>query len=86
MEADAARNRFKKIRARFAQPPVSTKFADFSGVLSASQNGREVVLLANGSSQAVLEKLRLLRPEDVQCESLSLEEIFIASKTLKQAA
>lgn len=86
MEADAARNRFKKIRARFAQPLVSTKFTDFSGVLSANQNGREVELLANGSSQAVLEKLRLLQPEDLQCESLSLEEIFIASKTLKQAA
>jgi ABC-2 type transport system ATP-binding protein len=85
MEADAARDRFKKIRVRFAQPPA-TNFSDFAGALSTRQNGREVEILANGNSPVLLEKLRLLRPEDLQCESLSLEEIFIASKVLKQNA
>ena len=85
MEADVARDRFKKIRARFPQPPQSTNFADISGVLNARQDGREVELLANGHSEAIMEKLRLLKPEELRCESLSLEEIFIASKTLKKA-
>jgi ABC-2 type transport system ATP-binding protein len=84
MEADTARNHFKKIRARFAQAPASTDFTTFAGVLSARQTGREVEILANGQSDAIVEKLRLLKPDDVTCESLSLEEIFIASKALKQ--
>jgi ABC-2 type transport system ATP-binding protein len=86
MEADTARDRFKKIRARFPQPPQSTNFASFSGVLDARQDGRDVEILANGDSAALLEKLRLLKPEEIHAESLSLEEIFIASKTLKQSA
>jgi ABC-2 type transport system ATP-binding protein len=83
MDADAARDRFKKISARFAQPP-SANFADLSGALDVRQNGREVEILANGNSQALLDKLRSFQPEEVRCESLSLEEIFIASKTLKK--
>lgn len=86
MQADVARDRFKKIRVRFPQPPASTSFTDFSGVLEARQNGREVELLANGHSDGILEKLRLLKPEELNCESLSLEEIFIASKALKEKA
>jgi ABC-2 type transport system ATP-binding protein len=84
MEADTARERFKKIRARFPQVP-SAKFSDFAGVLDIRQNGREVEILANGNSAALLEKMRTLGPEEARCESLSLEEIFIASKTLKKA-
>ena len=84
MEADAARDRFKKIRARFSQPPAP-HFSDFAGVLNVQQDGREVEILANGDSAAVMEKLRALNPEELRCESLSLEEIFIASKTLKKA-
>ena len=83
MEADAARNRFKKIRARFPQPP-SANFADFAGVLNVRQDGREVEILANGESASVMEKLRALKAEELRCESLSLEEIFIASKVLKK--
>ena len=84
MEADDARNQFKKIRARFGQPPTA-KFSDFSGVLNVRQDGRDVEILANGDSAAILDKLRALKPEETHCESLSLEEIFIASKTLKKA-
>ena len=83
MEADVARDRFKKIRARFAQPP-SPYFSDFSGVLNVRQDGREIEILANGNSQALLEKLQEFKPEELRCESLSLEEIFIASKNLKK--
>jgi ABC-2 type transport system ATP-binding protein len=79
MEADAARDRFKKIRARFAQPPVGI---DLPGALNVKQSGREVEILANGSSEELIAKLKRYQPEDLQTESLTLEEIFVASKTL----
>jgi ABC-2 type transport system ATP-binding protein len=79
MEADAARDRFKKIRARFAQPPFGI---DLPGALNVKQSGREVEILANGSSEELIAKLKTYQPEDLQTESLTLEEIFVASKTL----
>jgi ABC-2 type transport system ATP-binding protein len=82
MEADAARDRFRKIRARFAQPPAQL---DLAGALNVKQSGRELEILADGNSEQLLEKLRALQPEDLRCESLSLEEIFVASGVLKKA-
>jgi ABC-2 type transport system ATP-binding protein len=79
MEADAARERFKKIRARFAQPPATF---DLPGALNVKQSGRELEILANGSSEELVAKLKAYQPEDLQTESLTLEEIFVASKTL----
>jgi ABC-2 type transport system ATP-binding protein len=76
MEADVARDRFKKIRARFAQPPA--KF-DLPGALNVKQTGRELEILANGSSDELITKLKTYQPEDLQTESLTLEEIFVAS-------
>ena len=80
MEADAARDRFRKIRARFSEMPK----LDLSGALNVKQSGREVEILTNGNSEQLLEKLRALHPEEVRCESLSLEEIFVASDILKR--
>src|SRR6202142_1678923 len=80
MDADAARDRFRKIRARFAQPPGQL---DLPGALSVKQNGREVEILADGNSEQLLEKLKLQSPEELRCESLSLEEIFVVSGILK---
>jgi ABC-2 type transport system ATP-binding protein len=82
MEADDARDRFRKIRARFAQPPAQL---DLSDALNVRQNGREMEILADGNSGKLLEKLRALQPEELGCESLSLEEIFVASDILKKA-
>jgi ABC-2 type transport system ATP-binding protein len=79
MDADGARDRFRKIRARFAQTPPRL---DLPAALSVKQSGREVEILANGSSEQLLEQLRVLNAEDVQCESLSLEEIFVAANIL----
>jgi len=76
MEADAARDRFRKIRARFAQLPAQL---DFPGALNVKQNGRELEVLADGNSEQLLEKLKSHSPEDLRCESLSLEEIFVVS-------
>jgi ABC-2 type transport system ATP-binding protein len=82
MEADAARDRFRKIRVRFAKPPTQL---DLPGALKVKQSGREVEILANGNSEALMEKLKSQSPEDLHCESLSLEEIFVTSDLLKKA-
>lgn len=81
MEADAARERFKKIRARFVEPPARL---DLPGALNLKQSGRELEILANGSSVEILARLKTLQPEDLQIESLTLEEIFVASNSLRQ--
>ena len=81
MQSDQARDRFRKIRARFAQVPTAL---NLPGALSVKQNGREVEVLANGNSEALLERLKARSPEELRCESLSLEEIFVASNILKK--
>ena len=81
MEADAARDRFSKIRVRFSEIPK----LDLSGTLSMKQNGREIEILTDGNSGQILKKLKSLSPEELKCESLSLEEIFVASDILKKA-
>ena len=81
MEADAARDRFRKIRARFAQPPVQL---ELSGAFSVKQSGREMEIIANGNSEKLLAELKARSPEELRCESLSLEEIFVASDILKK--
>jgi len=83
MEADTARDRYRKIRARFAGPPPSVKLP---GALGVRRSGRELELLGNGNSEQLMEILRAQNPEELHCESLSLEEIFVASKTLAEAA
>jgi ABC-2 type transport system ATP-binding protein len=82
MNADDARDRFKKIRARFANPLVGVKIP---GVITERATGRDVEIIANGNSDAVLQNLKSHNPEDLTCESLTLEEIFVASKTLSRA-
>jgi len=82
MEADAARDRFKKIRARF---PAESKL-NLAGALKVKRAGRDVEILANGNSEALLAELKSHRADDVHIESLSLEEIFVESEILKKAA
>jgi ABC-2 type transport system ATP-binding protein len=82
MDADAARDRFRKIRARFVQPQTQL---NLSGALNVKHNGREVEILANGNSEKLLAELNARSPEELRCESLSLEEIFVASDVLKKA-
>ena len=83
MSADDARDRFRKIRARFAQPPTGL---DLAGALNVRQSGRELEILADGNSEQLLEKLRARQPEDLRCDSLTLEEIFVAEGTHAKAA
>jgi ABC-2 type transport system ATP-binding protein len=83
MDADAARDRFRKIHARFAQPPAQL---ELPGALNVKQSGREVEIITDGNSEQLLEKLKAHSPEELRCESLSLEEIFVVSNLLKQNA
>jgi ABC-2 type transport system ATP-binding protein len=80
MNADAARNRFKKIRARFAQEVE----LPLTGALHVKRSGRELEILANGNSEALLAELKARQPEELRTESLTLEEIFVASKILNK--
>lgn len=75
-EADEARARFKKIRARFtgALPQI-----DFVEPRKMRREGREVEITVNGNCETVLSGLKSLAPESVVTESLTLEEIFIAT-------
>src|SRR5438128_994091 len=82
MEADDARNRFQKIRACFPEPP---SWLDLAGSLSVRQSGREVEILADGNSKQLIEQIRARAPEELQCHSLSLEEIFVAAGSLAKA-
>jgi ABC-2 type transport system ATP-binding protein len=79
MESDGARERFRKIWVRFAQDPGKL---DLPGALHIRQVGRELEILANGNSEALLERLRGMSPEELRCDSLTLEEIFVAAKVL----
>jgi ABC-2 type transport system ATP-binding protein len=81
MNADDARERFKKIRARF---PDELKL-NLPGALNVKRTGREVEILANGNSEALLAELKSHQPEDLRTESLTLEEIFVASDILKKS-
>jgi ABC-2 type transport system ATP-binding protein len=80
MEADAARDRFKKIRARF---PQELKL-NLPGALKVKHNGREMEILANGNSEQLVAELKAHQPEELKIESLSLEEIFVVSGNLKK--
>lgn len=74
--ADQARDRYQKIRARFAG---SAPEMEFPGALHIRRNGRELELIANGGGSQIIEKLRALSPESLTAEALTLEEVFVAT-------
>ena len=76
LEADQARERYQRIRARFAQAPPAV---DLQGALQVRREGRELELVVNGSGPELLERIRKHNPESLSSESLTLEEIFIAA-------
>jgi ABC-2 type transport system ATP-binding protein len=76
LSADDARDRYRKIRARFSE---SIPDLDLSAALSVRRLGRELELVANGGGPALLDALKLHQPESITTESLTLEEIFVAT-------
>jgi len=75
-DSDHARERYQKIRARFAQTPPDI---DLKSALRVRRDGRELELIANGSGPELMELLRQHNPEAISTESLTLEEIFVAT-------
>jgi len=76
IEADEARARYRKIRARFSADPPEL---DLPGVLHAGRRGRELELTVNGQHDQVLQRLQALGPEALTTEALSLEEVFLVT-------
>src|SRR5882672_5722748 len=76
LDSDHARQRYQKIRARFAQAPPEL---DFGAALRVHREGRELELIVNGTGPELLERLREHNPEAVTTEALTLEEIFVAT-------
>jgi hypothetical protein len=76
LDADQARERYQKIRARFAQ---SLPEVDLAAALRVHRDGRELELIVNGGGPELMERLRQHNPEALTTESLTLEEIFVAT-------
>src|SRR5882672_7589961 len=74
--ADQARERYQKIRARFAGEAPAV---EFKGALQLRRHGRELELIANGEGPQIVEQLRRLAPESLTSEALTLEEVFVAA-------
>ena len=75
LDADAARERYQKIYARFAAEPADLDLAG-ARVL---RRGREIEVVVNGNASDVLDRLRARSPETLTTEALTLEEIFVAT-------
>ena len=76
LESDDARERYQRIRARFAQPAPEL---DLKAALRVRRNGRELEVIANGAAHEIEERLRQHNPEEISMEALRLEEIFVAT-------
>jgi ABC-2 type transport system ATP-binding protein len=76
LDSDHARQHYQKIHARFAQSPPEL---DLKAALRVRRNGRELEIIANGGGAELLERLRQHNPETLTTESLTLEEIFVAT-------
>ena len=74
--ADQARERYQKIRARFAQPAPTL---EFKAAMHTRCDGRELELIVNGESPQLLAQLKSLSPESLTSEALTLEEVFVAT-------
>jgi ABC-2 type transport system ATP-binding protein len=75
-DSDEARERFQKIRARFAQPPPEL---DLKAAFRVRRDGHDLELIAQGADPQLLDRLRQHNPETLSTESLTLEEIFFAT-------
>jgi len=76
LDADAARDRYQKIYARFSEAPGAL---DLTGARVLRRQGREVEVIVNGNAADVMARLKARSPESLTSESLTLEEIFVAT-------
>ncbi len=82
LDADAARERYQKIYARFASDPGPL---DLAGAHVLRREGRDVEIFVNGNSADVMNRLKSRSPETLTSESLTLEEIFVATLEPREA-
>ena len=78
MGADRARERYQRIRARFAGPAPDLAL---TGALRVRRQDRELDVLTAADGPRLLEEIRRLSPESCSSEALSLEEVFVAALT-----
>jgi ABC-2 type transport system ATP-binding protein len=76
LDADGARDRYQKIYARFAGEPPAM---NLGGARVLKRRGREVEVFVSGNASEVTDRLRGYSPESLSTESLTLEEIFVAT-------
>jgi ABC-2 type transport system ATP-binding protein len=76
LEADDARERYRRIRVRFAETPPEL---DLKLALQVHRSGRELDLIVNGGGPELIRRLQEHNPEMLTTESLTLEEIFVAA-------
>jgi ABC-2 type transport system ATP-binding protein len=83
LEADAARERYQKVYARFVGDAPRL---DLGGARVLRRQPRELEVLVNGNAADVVERLRAGSPEMIETEALTLEEIFVISLSPERAA
>jgi ABC-2 type transport system ATP-binding protein len=83
LDADAARERYQKIHARFADAPGPM---DLAGARVLRRDGRDIEVLVNGNAAAVMDRLRARSPETMTTEALTLEDIFVSTLQPEGAA
>lgn len=76
LEADAAREQFQRIRARFPQDPP---MLNDSEIVQSHREGRDLSLIVRGNLEKVMAHIRAHSPETMDAQALSLEEIFVAA-------
>jgi ABC-2 type transport system ATP-binding protein len=76
LAADEARSRYQKIYARFASEPAALELA---GARVLRRSPRDIEVVVSGNAVDVMERLKARSPEALTTESLTLEEIFVAT-------
>src|SRR5207302_6995343 len=69
LEADDARERYQRIRARFSR---SAPELEMPGALRVRRNAREIEIIADGAAASIHERLKSQVPEELTSESLTL--------------
>lgn len=76
LNADTARERYRRIRARFREPLPTLHLEE---ALYSRQSGRDWEMIVNGNGDLLFERLKQHQPETLTWEGLSLEEIFLVT-------
>jgi ABC-2 type transport system ATP-binding protein len=76
LDADAARERYQKIHARFAADPGPL---ELPGSRVLRRHGREMEIVAGANTAEIVERLRARSPEAITTHALTLEEIFVST-------